>query len=146
MLWYIRENGQTPGVLLGAEQLLGAQGLERDVGKVLANCDLAERCKQSVKMALAKCALGEGSMLRWDEQLQWITLGYRFSRQETSGYSLPADEYDGEPACVPPAVGDRYRPGLALSFDAPEHQQQAANYTLMRAELLQRNVWVCPKC
>lgn len=94
MLRYIRENGQTPGVLLGAEQLLGAQGLERDVGKVLANCEadgLAEHCMQSVKMALAKCALGEGSMLRWDEQLQWITLGYRFSRQEASGYSLLAD-------------------------------------------------------
>ena len=54
--------------------------------------------------------------------------------------------YGGEPACVPPAVGDRYCPGLALSFDAPKHQQQAADYTLMCAELLQRNVWVCPKC
>jgi transposase InsO family protein len=102
---------------------------------------LAERCVQSVKMALAKCVLDEGTVLHWDEQLQWIALGYRSSKQKASGFSPYSLMYGCEP-CVPPAVKDRYRPGLALSFDTPEHQQQAAVYILMRAELLQRNCTV----
>jgi hypothetical protein len=46
--------------------------------------------------------------------------------------------YGCEP-CVPPAIKDRYRPGLALVFDTPQHQEQAAGYLLARAQLLQQN-------
>ena len=99
---------------------------------------LAERCVQSIKSALSKCVLDKGSVLQWDEQLQWIALGYRCSKQQASGFSPYALMYGCEP-CIPPAVKDRYRPGLALVFDTEEHREQAANYMLMRAELLQKN-------
>jgi transposase InsO family protein len=99
---------------------------------------LAERCVQSVKMALSKCVLDKGSVQQWDEQLHWIALGYRASKQAASGFSPYTLLYGSEP-CIPPAVKDRYRPGFALFFDTPDHQEQAAQYVLMRAKLLQDN-------
>jgi transposase InsO family protein len=48
---------------------------------------LAERCVRSIKMALAKCVLDVGTLQQWDEQLQWIALGYRASKQAASGLS-----------------------------------------------------------
>ena len=99
---------------------------------------LAERCVQSLKMALSKSVLQNSTLHTWDEQLQWIALGYRASKQQSSGFSPYRLLYGAEP-CIPPAVKDRYRPGLALVFDTPEHQQHAADYVLMRSQLLQQN-------
>ena len=95
---------------------------------------LAERCVQTIKLALAKHALARRNLHTWDEQLHWIALGYRSSKQKASGLSPYQMLYGCEP-CVPPAIKDRYRPGLALVFDGPDHQEQAADYLLMRADL-----------
>jgi transposase InsO family protein len=95
---------------------------------------LAERCVQSVKIALSKHVLQHGTLRSWDEHLHWIALGYRCSKQQSSGLSPYQMLYGCEP-CVPPAIKDRFRPGLALVFDTPEHREQAAEYMLMRGTL-----------
>lgn len=99
---------------------------------------LAERCVQSVKTALAKCVLDRRSLLDWDTQLHWIALGYRASRQKASGLSPYAMLYGCEP-CIPPAVKPRFQPGICLVFDTPDHREQAADYIVMRGQLLQQN-------
>ena len=99
---------------------------------------LAERCVQTIKGALAKHVLQCGTMRDWDEHLHWIALGYRSSKQAASGLSPYQMMYGCEP-CVPPAIKDRYRPGLALVFDTPDHREQAADFLLARSLMLQEN-------
>ena len=47
---------------------------------------LAERMVQTMKLALRKCLL-DGGGEQWDELLPYVAMGYRMSRQKSSGYS-----------------------------------------------------------
>ena len=50
---------------------------------------LAERMVQTMKMSLRKC-LCDGGGLNWDELLPYVAMGYRMSRQKSSGYIPPS--------------------------------------------------------
>ena len=99
---------------------------------------LAERCVQTIKSALAKHCAQRGAVADWDWALPRIALGYRASKQAASGLS-PYEMMYGCPAIVPPAVADRFRTEWMLRFDTRAHRKHAANYLLMRSELLRHN-------
>lgn len=94
---------------------------------------LAERCVQTIKKALAKHVAQHRDLGDWDVQLHWIALGYRASRQAATGIS-PYELLYGVPAVVPPAIrGQVEQPMLDFA-----NQEQAAEYVLRRAQLLQQ--------
>ena len=47
---------------------------------------LAERMVQTMKGGLRKCLL-DGGEEQWDEILPYVAMGYRMSKQKSSGYS-----------------------------------------------------------
>jgi hypothetical protein len=67
---------------------------------------LAERAVQTVKRALAKMAEESKSGRKWDEHLPWILLGYRCSKQESTGLAPYTLLYAQEPT-IPPAIKEK---------------------------------------
>lgn len=96
---------------------------------------LAERAVQTIKAALRKVCTAKSSTESWAEQLPWILLGYRCSRQASTGLS-PYQLMYATPPCIPPAIRDRLED--PISWDDPE--LAAASY-LIRAEYVRR---ACP--
>jgi transposase InsO family protein len=92
---------------------------------------LAERCVQSIKKALAKHAVQHRELGDWDTQMHWIALGYRASRQASTGCSPYELMYGCRPV-VPPAIRLRFE-NPVLEFDDAE---QVAEHLLWRAQLL----------
>ena len=95
---------------------------------------LAERCVQTVKRALAKYVAEKQQLTDWDVQLNWIALGYRTSRQASTGLSPYQLLYGAEPV-IPPAIRERVEQPV-LEFGDPE---KCVDYILQRAELLREN-------
>ncbi len=92
---------------------------------------LAERAVQTIKNALEKHVAQHKRLNDWDWQLHWIALGYRASKQASTGIS-PYELLFGVPPVIPPAVKERVEdPVLDLRDPA-----QAAELVLAKAALL----------
>jgi hypothetical protein len=94
---------------------------------------LAERAVQSIKRALSKHCEDVQHAKTWDQQIFWIALGYRCSRQAATGLS-PYQLLYGTTPVIPPAIKER----LEYPIDLKD-TDQAALYLLDRAKLLQQN-------
>lgn len=94
---------------------------------------LAERVVQVVKRSLRKLCETR-STTQWDQQLPWVALGYRCSRQSSTGCSPYELLYARQPV-LPTAV--RAKMEEPLDFD---DQQQAAASLLRRAEWLKERI------
>ena len=88
---------------------------------------LAERVVQVVKRSLQKLCEAN-STTQWDLQLPWVALGYRCSKQSSTGMS-PYELLYARPPVFPSSVQDRMQE--ALDFDDPA----AASASLMRRAL-----------
>jgi hypothetical protein len=98
---------------------------------------LSERIVQVVKRGLRKLCEQQVST-QWDEQLPWIALGYRCSKQSSTGFSPYEMLYARQPV-LPGAVQARLVEPLV--FDGGEGaQKQAAASILSRAELLKQRM------
>jgi hypothetical protein len=92
---------------------------------------LAERAVQTIKNALEKHVAQYRRLNDWDWQLHWIALGYRASKQASTGIS-PYELLFGVPPVIPPAIKERVEdPVLDLRNPA-----QAADLVLAKAVLL----------
>jgi hypothetical protein len=94
---------------------------------------LAERCVQTMKAAIAKYCEISRDITDWDTHMHWAALGYRCSPQAASGVS-PYQMLYGVPPTIPPAIKQRINDPIDTFF-----HEQAAEYVLQRAELLQRH-------
>ena len=94
---------------------------------------LAERVVQVVKKALRKLCETH-STTQWDQQLPWVALGYRCSKQSSTGCSPYELLYARQPV-LPAAV--RVRMEEPLDFDS---QQLAADSLLRRSEWLKERI------
>ena len=79
---------------------------------------LAERMVQTMKRSLRKC-LCDGGGLRWDELLPYVAMGYRMSRQKSSGYSPYFLLFGRDPI-----FQSRNQPLLELKEEASEEELQ----------------------
>ena len=94
---------------------------------------LAERAVQTIKRALTKCVADKLVLDDWDVELQWVALGYRTSKQASTGLSPYQMLYGTEPV-IPPAVREHFEGSLDLV-----DQEEAARYVLQRAALLKQH-------
>jgi RNase H-like domain found in reverse transcriptase/Reverse transcriptase (RNA-dependent DNA polymerase)/Integrase zinc binding domain/PHD-finger/Integrase core domain/C-5 cytosine-specific DNA methylase len=94
---------------------------------------LAERAVQTVKRALQKHCASTANTSDWDQQVYWIALGYRCSRQAATGRS-PYEMLFGATPIIPPAIKQRVAKPLDLS-----NAEEASAYMLTRAELLKQH-------
>jgi hypothetical protein len=88
---------------------------------------------QVVKAALRKLCDSKGSK-QWDRELCWVALGYRCSRQASTGFSPYQLLYAREPV-FPSGVQQRMQE--CIDFDSKE---AAAVSVLRRAELLKQRI------
>jgi hypothetical protein len=95
---------------------------------------LAERAVQTIKSSLAKLVLDQRCADVWDQQIQWVALGYRASKQASTKIA-PYEFLFGCSPVLPPAVKPRFD-NVLLDFENPE---AAAQYLLERAALLNRH-------
>ena len=58
---------------------------------------LAERMVQTLKQSLRRCLLDQTWGLPWDEILPYVAMGYRISKQRSTGYSPYFLLYGREP-------------------------------------------------
>ena len=58
---------------------------------------LAERMVQTLKQGLRRCLLDNTSNLEWDDVLPYVSMGYRMSKQKSTGYSPYFLLYGREP-------------------------------------------------
>ena len=79
---------------------------------------LAERMVQTMKMSLRKC-LCDGGGLNWDELLPYVAMGYRMSRQKSSGYSPYFLLFGRDPI-----FQSRNQPMLELNEEASEEEMK----------------------
>lgn len=94
---------------------------------------LAERIVQVVKRSLRKLCESRVTT-QWDEQLPWVALGYRCSKQSSTGCSPYELLYARQPI-FPSAVQPKMQ--TPLNFEDP---QQAATSILQRANWLQQRI------
>jgi len=94
---------------------------------------MAERVVQVVKQGLRKLCEGKGTQ-QWDLQLPWVALGYRCSKQSSTGFS-PYELLYGRQPVFPSAVQPRMEE--PLDFDS---QEAAASSILRRAEWLKERI------
>ena len=95
---------------------------------------LAERAVQTIKSSLTKLVADVEKVDIWDQQVQWITLGYRASKQRSTRLSPYAILFGTHPV-LPPAIRPRFDDVLLDFADA----EQAAGYLMERGELLNRH-------
>jgi len=93
---------------------------------------LAERAVQSVKASLAKMCEKLSNIAEWEEQLAWVALGYRCSKQASTGFS-PYEMLFARKPVVPPAIFERMTE--PIDFDDTE---TAASLLVERAESVKR--------
>jgi hypothetical protein len=98
---------------------------------------LAERVVQVVKRGLRKMC-ETAVTTQWDDQLPWIALGYRCSRQSSTGFSPYELLYARQPV-LPGAVQERLSEPL-MFVEGPGAQEAAAASILQRAELLKQRM------
>ena len=92
---------------------------------------LAERCVQSVKIALRKYST-EVNPSTWDQHLPWIAMGYRFSVQKSLGYSpyfLLFGRHPGLPGSI-----------LLHPTEPTFTQDDMADLVLSRAEVFRKHL------
>lgn len=94
---------------------------------------LAERVVQVVKRGLRKLCEAR-STTQWDAQLPWVALGYRCSKQSSTGHSPYELLYARQPV-FPSAV----QPKMAEELDMDD-QESAAASVLRRAEWLRQRM------
>jgi transposase InsO family protein len=94
---------------------------------------LAERAVQTIKNALSKHVAQHKQLGDWDWQLHWIALGYRASKQASTGIS-PYELLFGVPPVIPPAIKERVEDPV-LDLSDPE---AAAELVLVKAALLRQ--------
>jgi hypothetical protein len=94
---------------------------------------LSERVVQTVKRSLRKLCEAQGTT-QWDEQLPWVALGYRCSKQSSTGCSPYELLYARSPV-FPSAVAPKLQE--PLNFEDP---QAAADSIVRRAQLLKERV------
>jgi len=94
---------------------------------------LAERTVQSCKRALTAHVTATAQAKTWDEYMHWLALGYRCSKQSSTGLS-PYEMLYGTSPVIPPAIKERFEQPLDLA-----DTDAAADYMLQRAELLRNN-------
>jgi hypothetical protein len=95
---------------------------------------LAERCVQTVKKALTKLATATQTQTRWDEHLPWVLLGYRCSKQASTGLS-PYEMLYARPPTMPVLVRERLKEPLAQEADQLDAM---AMQVVERAALIKR--------
>ena len=95
----------------------------------------AEKMVQTVKRALMKTCAAKNVVSDWDQQVAWISLGYRCSPQRSTGFAPYELLYARKPV-VPPAVANITAP--AVNYDDPV---AASQDLLLRKEALQQS---CP--
>lgn len=95
---------------------------------------MAERCVQTAKAALAKMVEDKGTQKTWDELLPYVAMGYRCSRQKSTGFSPYEMLYAVAPV-VPPAIRERML-NEDLDVETPASRQRAAVLLLQRAQLV----------
>ena len=94
---------------------------------------LSERLVQVVKKGLQKLCESKGTT-QWDLQLPWVALGYRCSKQASTGFSPFHLLYAREPV-FPSAVRAKFTE--PIDFDSPEAAQRSI---LERAQLLRERI------
>jgi hypothetical protein len=94
---------------------------------------LAERAVQTVKRALQKHCASTANTADWDRQIHWIALGYRCSKQASTGLA-PYEIMFGQAPIIPPAIKPRM--DQPINFDDGD---AASQHVLARAELLKRH-------
>jgi hypothetical protein len=94
---------------------------------------LAERAVQTVKRALQKHCASTANTADWDRQIYWIALGYRCSKQASTGLA-PYEIMFGQAPIIPPAI--KQRMDEPINFDDGD---AASQHVLARAELLKRH-------
>jgi transposase InsO family protein len=97
----------------------------------------AERIVQTIKKSLTKYAALEGDLTVWETWLPWVGLGYRCSKQASTGFSPYALLYGVEPT-LPPAV-KRVLEGkeAELAFAVSSDRERMAELMIERARLMQ---------
>ena len=92
---------------------------------------LAERCVQSVKLALRKYCRGQDQAL-WDVHMPWLTMGYRCSVQSSLGFSPYFLLFGRHPGL----------PGSALLHAAPPEMddEAVADMILARAAIFKQSM------
>jgi len=95
----------------------------------------AEKMVQTVKRALMKVCAANQTVTDWDDQVAWISLGYRCSPQRSTGFTPYELLYARKPV-VPPAVSGLLAP--EVDYDNPA---AAAKDLLLRKTALQET---CP--
>jgi hypothetical protein len=93
----------------------------------------AEKMVQTVKRALMKMCADKKAVSNWDEQVAWISLGYRCSPQRSTGHSPYELLYARKPV-VPPAIADVLAP--TINYDDPA---AAARDLLARRLVIQKH-------
>jgi hypothetical protein len=91
---------------------------------------LAERCVQTMKMALKKYCESGRDRNCWDEHLPFMAMGYRCSKQSSTRLS-PYEMLFADTPIIPPAARDRFSENINL--DDP---QAAADHVLRHATLI----------
>ena len=92
---------------------------------------LAEKCVGTIKRALRKLCEERASVRDWEDHLCWVGLGYRCSKQRSTGMSSYEMLYARQPV-IPPAVHEKWQE--PLDFDDPG---RAAELVLARAKIVQ---------
>lgn len=90
---------------------------------------LAERAVQTVKRSLRKLVLQKQSANTWDDMLPWLSLGYRCSKQESTGFS-PYELLYARTPTLPAAIQQVFTTPLDLG--------EKQNLDLVAETLLQR--------
>jgi hypothetical protein len=95
---------------------------------------LAERAVQTMKRSLSKLVHDRRTVEHWDQEVQWVALGYRASKQNSTHLS-PYNFLFGTEPVIPPAI-KHHLEEPELDFTSPE---QAAEYLLQRGVLLKQH-------
>ena len=95
---------------------------------------LAERAVQTMKRSLSKLVHDRRTVRNWDQEVQWVALGYRASKQNSTHLS-PYNFLFGTEPVIPPAIKPRLEEP-ELDFASPE---VAADYLLQRGALLKQH-------